>query len=361
MVRRITPPILLLAAALSASGAPQGILDLDQVPEKGVTEVWSPLFQATWDKLSATQKGKLEKVVPANPLITHLDGFQWKEEEVMPPEAYLVFAGPADAEFARATAKAIKEKFGHDIEMRSIPASPGSLAAFGFLLRELRFEKKFFRSRTTALEFRASDARTHKVAFFGTAGTHSWDFGAHVKVLDYKNGGKTFVLSIATDHKDERLILYRPERAMTFRQAMDHVKAARESPLSGPAGSENDGALHGLDVVKIPYLTLDADTDFAKQLRGSLHFAGGQLPWRVGTARQKVRFELFEEGARVRVETDLSIEPFGPAPPPPPRPTPRQFICDNPFFVFLWRDKADWPYLAAWIDGKDGLTPFKAD
>jgi len=71
----------------------------------------------------------------------------------------------------------------------------------------------------------------------------------------------------------------------------------------------------------------------------------------------KEEFELFEEGARVRVDTGIGLEPFGEPPKPPPV-IPRNFVCDRPFFVFLWRAGADWPYLAAWIDGSNSLTAF---
>lgn len=349
--------LLLLPELPLASGAPACILSIDEIPAKGATQVWSPLFQTSWEKLNEMQNGDLKKVVPPNALITKLKDFKWQAEEVMPKDGYAVYAGPATQEFARETAASIKKKFDIEIDVSRVPTIPQGKAAYGILLRDLKFKKKFFRSRKKALEFRARTGETHMVEFFGTAGSHSGGYGDFVKVLHYDPEAPSFILSVATDREGENLIVYRPDRECSFRVAMERVKKAMEDPLSGPYGSVKNGSLHRKDVVKIPYVTVDADTDFTGQLKGDLYYAGEALPWRVAKAFQVTKFELFEEGARVRVDTGVGLEPFGEPPKPPPV-TPRSFICDQPFYVFLWRAGADWPYLATWVDGGDCLTTF---
>ncbi|NLT72517.1 MAG: hypothetical protein GXX91_17730 [Verrucomicrobiaceae bacterium] len=348
---------LLLTGFSLASGAPECVLRIDEIPPEGVTQMWSPLFQASWEKLGELQDGELESVVPPNPLITKLEAFTWQAEEVMPEDGYAVYAGPATEEFVRETAASIKKKFDIEIDSLRVPLISQGKVAYGILLRELKFEKKFFRSRQKALEFRARSGETHMVEFFGTAGTHSGDYGDSVKILHYDAEAMSFILSVATNREGENLFVYRPERESRFQDAMERVKQAMENPLSGPYGSLKNGSLHPEDVVKIPCLTIDADTDFTGQLGGALHYAGETVPWRIADAFQVTRFEVSEEGARVRVETGVAMEPFG-APPKPPPVTPRSFVCDRPFYVFLWRAGADWPYLAAWIDGGDSLSAF---
>jgi hypothetical protein len=346
--------LLLAGSSFASQGAPECILSIDEIPPKGTTQVWSPLFQASWDKLNAMQGGELEKVVPPNNLITKLVDFKWKAEEVLPENGHAVYAGLATQEFARETAAAIKKKFDIEIDSSRVPVIPHGKAAYGILLRELKFKKKFFRSQKNALEFQARTSDIHAVEFFGTAGSHSDDYGDNVKVLHYAPDASSFILSVATDKEGESLIVYRPERECKFRDAMERVKKAMTEPLSGPYGSLKNGSLHRNDVVKIPYITIDADTDFTEQLRGSLHYAGESLPWRVVQAFQVTKFELFEEGARVRIDTGIGDEPFG----VPSPVTPRTFVCNRPFYMYLWRAGAAWPYLATWIDGGDCLTPF---
>lgn len=346
---------LLLASPLALS-AGEGVISIDEVPAKGTTQVWSPLFQASWEKLNAIQGGELEKVVPPNDLIKSLEQFEWQVESVMPQDGYSVYVGPATEEFARETAASIKDKFEIEIDVSRVPTIAQGGAAYGVLLRDLKFKKKFFRSRKQGLEFRARTGKSHKVEFFGTAGGHSGGYGEFVKVLHYAPKVSSFILSIATDREGEKLIVYRPNHECSFRTAMERVKKALENPLSGPYGSLKDGSLHRKDVIKIPYVTVDADTDFTEQLGGSLYYTGEPLPWSVVSAFQLTKIEIFEEGARVRVDNGVGMEPFGGLPEPPV--IPRNFVCDRPFYVFLWRADADWPYLAAWIDGDDCLTPF---
>ena len=348
---------LLLAAHPLATGAPVCILNLDEVPPKGVTQVWSPLFQASWEKLNELQHGKLEKVVPPNVLIANLEEFKWQPEEVMPKDGFAVYAGPANQEFARETAASIKKRFDIDIDSSRVPTIPQGKAAYGILLREPKFEKKFIRSQKTPVEFRSRTGQVHRVKFFGTAGSHSDNYGEHVKVLHYQPETSAFILSVSTDRKGENLIIYRPDEVYSFRNAVEHVKKAMKEPLSGAYGTLKHGSLHRKDIVKIPYVTINADTDLKGQLGGDLHYAGEALPWRVAAAFQVTRFELFEEGARIRVEKGVGADPFGEPPKPPPI-TPRSFVCDQPFYVLIWRARADWPYLAAWIDDGDCLTPF---
>lgn len=355
--------ISLMAITLQVHAKPSGaqaILNISKLPQQGETLVWSPLFQASWDKMNSLHEGKPEKVEPPNPLITSLNQFQWNMDEVMPKDGYAVFAGPSTSEFAKATADQIKQQFGIDMTPSRLPTNPRGHAIYGVLLRNLNFQKPFFRSRKKPLEFKDSHDDSHHVSFFGTVGSHSDNFGKHVKVLSYKNQGKSFTLSIATDHKDEKLIIYRPEQALSFQTAIDRVHTAIQAPLTGPYGSVNDGNLHNKDTVKIPYLTLKSDTDFTTQLQGNRYYTDNPMPWTISMAYQITHFELFEKGARIRVETAIGDAPFGG--PPPPRKVlyyvPRHFICDRPFFVFAWKDKSPIPYFAAWIDGKGALQPF---
>lgn len=340
-----------------AAGVPKGILNLDEVPPNGVTQVWSPLFQASWDQLNERQKGALKEVMPPNDLITAMSEFQWKIKEVMPQDGYAVYAGPATREFTKKTADSIKAKFKVEFDPGEVSAGAGGKVAYGILRRDLKFKKKFYRSREKALTFRTGTGETREVAFFGTAGRFSGGFHDEVKVLQYDPAVKSFVLSIATDHEGESLIIFRPDQKGSFRQAIEHVKQAVATPLAGPFGTLRDGSLHGRDIVKIPYVTLNTETDFCGELGGDLYYEGDPVPWNVAKAVQIVGFQLVEDGAKVRVETRAEAQPFGDAPKLPPV-VPRHFICDEPFFVFMWRDGANWPYFVSWIDGGEGLQAF---
>lgn len=74
---------------------------------------------------------------------------------------------------------------------------------------------------------------------------------------------------------------------------------------------------------------------------------------------QRVKFALSEKGGKVRAEVEMEAMPLSAAPPPPPPVIPRVFRYDRPFFVFLWRRGAEWPYFGAWIGNAEVMEAFK--
>jgi len=334
-----------------AVAEPHVILDIKKFPKPGETVVWSPLFQASWEKMQSLHAGKMAKVEPPNTIISRLEKFQWKKEDVMPKDGYALFAGPSTPEFAKATAQKIKEQFGVDMTPSRLPTNPRGNAIYGILLRDLNFKKQFYRSRKRPLRFIDSTGSSHEVSFFGTAKKNSAAYQKHVQVLTYKKAEKSFILSVDTDKLGEKIIIYRPIQRISFRTAIENVLDAKKSPLAGHWGSEQHRYIHENDIVKIPYLTLKTDTDLTKQLNGRRYYENEKNYSITSMAYQVTHFNLSEKGAKIQIQTGMD-DAFGGAP------LPRQFICDAPFFVFAWRDKASHPYFAAWIDGKEALEAF---
>lgn len=350
--------ILTLVGSPPSKAEVKTVLDPGKAPLPAETRVWSPLFQAGWDQLNKEHGGLPERVVPANPVITKLDKFQWDEKAVMPNGDYAIYSGPATARFAREVAGKVKKRFGWDMELFEGPEIDGGKAVYGILVRDLQFQRSFFRSKKKPLEFQDGKGKKFKVSFFGTVGQFSDRYGKTVSVLSHNRQTGAFVMQIATKREGDSLVICRPEKAMSFAEGIEEVLAAKATPLNGTYGSLKDGSLHRYDVVKIPYLTLDTNADLTPLLKGVRHYPGNPVTWQIGRAYQKTRFELFEKGARVRVETGASDDPFG-GPPKRPKIFPRNFVCDRPFFVFIWRDGAKLPYFAAWIDGPDALEKFR--
>jgi hypothetical protein len=110
--------------------------------------------------------------------------------------------------------------------------------------------------------------------------------------------------------------------------------------------------LRSSDEIRIPYIDLESNADLVSKLGGTRHY--GKTPWTIIRAEQLTRFHLHEKGARVHAEVSLAasfgdVDPFSES---------RRFIYDRPFFVFLWRDGAEWPYFGAWIGDVTALKAF---
>jgi len=322
----------------------------DLPPDKVV--VWTPLFQAAWDELHR-DIGAPTRIDPPNPLMERLDDFTWNAEDVMPGNYWKVWAGDATRELIdKANAEAARmtgERNGpFQIEPRQ-----DALIALGLLDRNLIFQKPLYRSLQSPLEFHSADETKSQVTFFGTRGKASGDFRNHIRVLTYQAG--TYALQIASD-ADDSAVVYLPGKPESFIEACAKLREWRSEELPGAWGSEQDPKLHEEDDVRIPVLKMENTTDFAPLLSSSRYFESG-VPWRLYRAEQQLKFELTEKGAQLRVKVTNIAEPFG-APPPPPPMTPRDFHFDRPFFIFLWRDDAEWPYFGAWIGNDAPMEEF---
>jgi hypothetical protein len=319
------------------------------------TVIWTPLFQAAWDDLHRTL-GEPVKVEPPNVLMDLLDHFDWKADSVMPRNRWKVWTGEATQELIdKANAEAARmtgEKTG---PFKSAPR-PGSLIALGLLDRDLIFKKPLHRSVEVPLEFHLADGTKPKVRFFGARRKASGAFGGMVRVLAFQEGIHALQIAGAGD---ESVVLYLPEKPATFIEACDKLREWRSKKLEGVSGSAQDPNLHENDDLRIPILKLDSTTDFVPLLKSLRHFKDGGPPWIISKAEQRLKFELTEKGAKLHVKVEMGADPFGEPPSPPPM-IPRFFHFDRPFFVFLWRDNAEWPYFGAWIGDPSALEEFKA-
>jgi hypothetical protein len=318
----------------------------------GKTVVWSPLFQATWDTMNAKLGGPPKKIDPPNELMSRLDAFRWEPATVMPEGAWKTWAGEATPEFLKQVNTEAARMTGEaEGPFRlSGDAHPGMIACFGLLDRQVEFAKPFYRSMKVPLEFGTGRSA---VRFFGAKGDQADAYGETVKVLAYRPVDGSHALEISCKGADDKVILYLPAAAQDFATACRWIREWREDSESngGLPGNWDDRRLHHGDEIRVPYVSIDVTDELSSQLQGGRFHGRPDDPWTVRRAEQMTKFELHEKGARVRVEASIDIEAFSSE----PRTVPRRFIFDRPFFVFLWRDTAEWPYLGAWIGDATAL------
>lgn len=340
------------ALALPLSAEVESVAHPTEKFPAGATVVWTPLFQAAWDRLNAYHGGKPVKVEPPNELISRLDAFAWKAGEVMPEDRWKVWAGPATEEFlAEANAGAAEMTGEARGPFRLVNRLPGMVAVFGLLDREVVFEEPFYRSRKVPMTFTTGTGEGKEVKFFGVKGVkgeESGDMGKAVRVLAYRPTEKCHALQILCRDGDDTVVLFRPPEVQDFATACEWLRTWRKAwkPEPGSSFKHDDRFLHEDDEVRAPYVKLEAVRDFAGELDSLRFYKGQELPRRIARAEQRVEFELHERGARVRAEVS-SEDSFGGL--PEVHHHPRRFAYDAPFFVFLWRDGAEWPYFGAWV------------
>lgn len=355
---KVLPVLLLLDGAASAADLPAVAHPEEEFSHKQ-TVVWTPLFQAAWDRMNKDLGGPPIKVDPPNRLMTTLDSFEWKADEVMPKDRWKVWSGEATAKFVeeanREAAALTGEEKGPFVGIAEGESNPGARLVLALLDRELNFKKAFHRSATTPLAFKDGAGKETSVQFFGARGDGAGDFAGSVGILFKGDASHAVQLGAAGD---ESVVLYMPTEEESFTLACGRVRAWQQDRMSGEYGSAEDPKLHPKDDLRIPYVKLSQLIDFTPLLAGARTYQESATPWRVVKALQQVDFQMTEKGAKVKAKVEVGAEPFGEAP-PPPKYVPRSFVYDKPFFVFLWRDGADWPYFAAWVGDASSLEAWK--
>ncbi|QJE98314.1 hypothetical protein [Luteolibacter luteus] len=354
-------PLLPVLLAVNAAAIAQDLPAVAHPEEKfpaDKTIVWTPLFQAAWDRMNADLGGRPIKVEPPNPLMNLLDSFEWNAESIMPKDRWKVWSGQANKEFldqANNEAAAMLGEAQGPFSPGAVSENPQARLVLALLDRKLTFTKALHRSASAPLVFKDRSGKETKVQFFGTRGDGSAAFSDSVHVL-YKDEASQAVRLLADG--GESVVLYMPRNDESFAFASGKVKVWFEDGFRGEYGSANDRSLHGKDDLRIPYLTLSNQVDFQPLLDGGRTYKEGEPPWVITRAFQQVDFEMTEKGAKVRAKVELGGEPFGDPGAPPPM-VPRSFIFDKPFFVFLWCDGAQWPYFGAWLGDASSMLPPK--
>ena len=345
---RFLAPFFLLIISTDAEIL-SSIDPFEPVPD-GKTVVWSPLFQASWDAMNKEFGGKPNRVEPPDKLMKRLDSFQWTASDTMPVEGWKVWGGRATAEFLeRVERESIARAGGGGKPFEVGEVSPDSVASFGLLMRNVEFKRRFYESKAVALLFKAV-GRARPVRFFGTNGKMSAQYDSSVRVLGYSPDWHA--IECASKDTDEKVVFYLPAEKQDFSGACKAINSLRKD--RGPQLGRFRNLRSG-DKVCIPYVSLKVKSTFGDQLLGKRYYGIDGDPWAVGAAWQNTVFNLSEKGAQVEVSAGANLEPFGEA----PRPVkPRNFVFDRPFFVFMWRDGAEWPYLGLWIGNDSALSEF---
>lgn len=317
------------------------------------TVIWTPLWQAAWDALDeAEQGGGKPTVKPANKVTEMLDGFVWKADEVLPPSAWFLRTGPMNRELYDKANQETQQRWG----VQPFTFSPAGLeqghAALAMLSQQVTFVTPFERAIHTPLSFQSGHAK-QRVRFFGTMNAESlWG----VRVIHYNGKERTFALEAKCKGSDERVIFYMPAKSSTFTESCQQVLKWKRSEVDEQEdGSLLQELLQTNEEIRIPYVSLHHAADFAPLLQGELADPKLNTPMIIRKAQQTLFFQLDEKGANARPTVNTSADPFATV----DMSRVRLFHFDKPFYIFLWRAKAEWPYLGIWLGDTSAMRSFE--
>jgi hypothetical protein len=307
------------------------------------TVIWTPLFQAAWDALNASHQGEGKaSIQPPNKVMDMLDSFTWEAENVLPKGAWFVHAGPLNQELYNKANQEAQQRWGTKPFSYVQPPFTDGYAALAMLSRQITYLTPFERATFATLPFKVGES-TKNVNFFGSINPVNL---SGVRVLHYNMTDYSFALEARCKDVDERVIFYLPAKGSTFAEACQSVlKWKQREVYEQEDGSLLQDRLQANEEIRIPYVNLHSIADFEPLLQGARKYPNLNTPYFIRRAQQTVYLQLDEKGATATASVDLGADPFGDA----GESSPRIFDFDQPFFVFLWREKAQWPYLAIWL------------
>ncbi len=316
---------------------------LDAPIESGVSLLWCSTFQLAWNELGTAMGAplKVSGPAPAEELAALLNRAKESKADLDDASYVALAGGPEVLDRIKAQ---LKEKFGGAASPRLLPdeLEPGSLFAYAYLFKSLKFETPFIR-REGGMAF--GDSR---VAAFGVWNGPRNDnlskMVGQVAILSYESEHE-FAVELKTTSSEDRLIIARVVPGKTFGATVQNVMKAME-----PAPGERAPAFRGEDSLVVPVMNFDVLREVRELIGASV--AGTRTAGQITSAKQSIRFRLDEKGAILKSEAAIGITSASPE-------RPKRMVCDGPFAVLLLRKGAGAPYFAMWVDSPELLTKFE--
>jgi hypothetical protein len=372
----------------------EATLDITEPFRDGVSQLWSPTGQAAWDALRDYHKVQAIEMNPRSPTAEKLNAFQWDKSSVL-PEGTVIFSGDDSEAFREKIRAELRRKVGEPAAAMIGPYKPpGVVTREPLTLRvksalmvsamacKPRFPCDFMPDPSPKL-FSTRNGSQFRVLGFGSTEKMSAQFGDAVRVLeDNLAGASSLRFSFFTDNKiRECLVLTTGLGQKSFEGTLTHVRELlqqgrtpeRVIELSGKKWRYLDTMQQG-DVLWVPHLHATLCCDYLDLIgKEYLKKPSSERPgwydwWELGEVTQLLNVALDHKGALLQSTFKVSpnfMTSAGGAPSSrqaqiqtePPLPIyPKSFVFDKPFMASLWREGADWPYLAFWVDGPEMLT-----
>lgn len=309
--------------------------------------VWCSTFQLSWNKVWKLIGEDLH-FHQEPPMVQILNKRQAKESDI-DAMSYVAMAGHIRDGILTDIKTELSRKFKGTACPQLIPSGTGlrpqDIVAYSYLFKNLEFPQKFERL-DKPINFEQS-----KVIGFGIGNEFK---GGHIQmlkqvsILDYKDRDD-FIIELKTNSSNDQIILAKTNSSGTLKTCIDDLLRRISN------GTSSD--MQPGDVLKIPKMNYDIHREYTELAGKKLKIQNPRIAQDliVLSAEQSIRFQMDEEGVKLKSE---SKQTFGCSKSAPPQ---RQHIMifDKPFLVLLKNSNANTPYFAMWVSNPELLVPWK--
>jgi len=309
---------------------------LDTRIDKKKNLIFCSTVQMAWNELTKVNEKTIEISNPSE-YVSKLN-LLTNQLPLASKDAYFIMSGLADNLTPQKIKEALKSKFGKvlpasELDMNLI-IKPGNVYAFSFLFKNLIFKKEFQKIDRHLFKF---DGEKSYVKAFGFSPSSS-EKEEMIKQCDvyYDKKNSTisnnfFVIKMKAKTDSDEIVIsnFNPEETLekTYKTINDFIN-----------NPENKGLIRNYSYLRIPKVHFNILMNY-NNICGEIK-TGKYKKYCIGTAIQKIKFNLNEKGAYLL--SYAIIINYGPG-------ERHTFIINRPFFIYFKNIEKSSPYFMAYI------------
>lgn len=314
----------------------------------GETVLWCNTMQLAWNEAIGLVGEKL-RFANQPDVVDHLNAETYSKSD-LDDSCYVAFADFEKNHVEQEIHELLQKKFNGEASPKLIPeppANPGpeDFLAYAYLFKNLAFQNKFVRNNPMVF----LDTKVKCFGFMEEEAAKP-ELLSQVVIDDYQSPND-FVIELKTKSENDQLILAKITPNETLEATIKSVMSRVNSP-SGETVTANDK-------LSVPLLNFDLTQHF-KQLEGLVLTPSPSAKvhrLEVTTAMQNIRFQLDEEGVKLKSEAAIAMKALAMLRPP----KNHLMLFDSPFLVIMKQKNATQPYFAMWAGNSMLLVPDKGE
>lgn len=319
---------------------------LDTPVPKGKNVIWCSSFQIAWNELKDNIIGEPVQVRGAEAIAKRLNTAKQPYVDIRSKCYYAASGFVRDGIVERIQTEMAK-RFPSVPKPQFQELTPIDIIAYSYLAANVKFRIPFFENHRKFV-FKDSRGNETQITSFGIRPEDDYAYRKlrkQVEVLFYERDPKSydlaeFALDLCKYSKPNQIVLARIDPKETLGQTL----ALLEGKIASFTKDELAHRFGINDVFLVPNMFWRITHHF-QELEGKfLHNKGYEKYW-IKEAFQMVQFKLDRSGAELKSEAKLHAAP-----------TPKHFIFDRPFLVYIKKRQAKYPFFVMWVNNAELLS-----